>query len=141
VKHHTNVVAAHVPPEDASDVLRNDVVSPTARPTVAIDVTPLLGARTGIGVATAEIMTAFRGLEAGPALVPYTLSVRARRHRADVPADTRFVPLPARVLLTAWARVDSPPIDRWVRPADVIHATNYLTPPSRLPTLVTVYDC
>jgi glycosyltransferase involved in cell wall biosynthesis len=28
-----------------------------------------------------------------------------------------------------------------VRPANVIHATNYLTPPSKLPTLVSVYDC
>ena len=39
----------------------------------------------------------------GPDLVPYTLSARARLHRADVPPDTRFVPLPARVLLRSWA--------------------------------------
>jgi glycosyltransferase involved in cell wall biosynthesis len=116
-------------------------VSPTARPTVAIDVTPLLGARSGIGAAVAEIIAALRALEAGPDLVPYTLSTRARLHRDKVPADTRFVPIPARVLLTSWVRADGPRIDRWLRPAQVVHATNYLAPPSRLPTLVSVYDC
>jgi len=116
-------------------------VAPTARPTVAIDVTPLLGARTGIGAAVAAVVAALRALEAGPDLVPYTLSTRARLHRDAVPPDTRFVPIPARVLLRSWVRSDAPRIDRWLRPAQVIHATNYLTPPSRLPTVVSVYDC
>ncbi len=101
----------------------------------------MIGARSGVGVATAQIIAAFRALEAGPELVPYTLSARTRRHRTDVPADTRFVPIPARVLLYAWARADIPRIDRWLRPARVLHATNYLTPPSALPTLVSIYDC
>jgi glycosyltransferase involved in cell wall biosynthesis len=116
-------------------------VSPTARPTVAIDVTPLLGARSGIGSAVAETVNALEALEAGPDLVPYTLSTRARLHREDVPSDTRFVPVPARILLRSWTRGDAPRIDRWLRPAQVVHATNYLAPPSRLPTLVSVYDC
>jgi glycosyltransferase involved in cell wall biosynthesis len=116
-------------------------VPPTARPTVAIDVTPLLGARTGIGAAVAEIVAALRALEAGPDLVPYTLSTRARLQRDAVPPDTRFVPIPARILLRSWARGDVPRIDRWLRPAQVVHATNYLAPPSRLPTIVSVYDC
>ena len=108
---------------------------------MAIDVTPLLGLRTGIGVAVAEILTALQKLDAAPDLVPYTLSLRARQHRADVPSETRFVPIPARVLLPAWGRFEHPRIDRWIRPARVLHATNYLTPPSALPTLVSVYDC
>jgi glycosyltransferase involved in cell wall biosynthesis len=116
-------------------------VSSTARPTVAIDVTPLLGARSGVGAAVAEIVAALRALEAGPDLVPYTLSTRARLHRDSVPTDTRFVPIPARILLRSWVRADAPRIDRWLRPAQVVHATNYLAPPSRLPTLVSVYDC
>ena len=61
--------------------------------------------------------------------------------RADVPPTTKFVPLPARVLLRSWANRDTPRIDSWLRPARVIHATNYLAPPSRLPVLVSVYDC
>jgi glycosyltransferase involved in cell wall biosynthesis len=108
---------------------------------VAIDVTPLLGARSGIGAAVAEIVTALGAMAAGPELVPYTLSWRARRLKADVPATTRFVPVPARVLLRSWASGDVPRVDRWLRPAQVVHATNYLAPPSRLPTLVSVYDC
>lgn len=116
-------------------------MAPRARPAVAIDVTPLVGVRTGIGNAVAELLTALRDLDAAPDLVPYTLSLRAREHRADLPAGTRFVPVPARVLLASWARVDAPSIDRWLRPAAVVHATNYLAPPSRRPTLVSVYDC
>jgi len=80
-------------------------------------------------------------LEAGPDLVPYTLSTRARLRRDAVPADTRFVPIPARILLRSWVRTDAPRIDHWLKPADVVHATNYLAPPSRLPTVVSVYDC
>ena len=72
-------------------------------------------------------------LEAAPTLVPYTLSLRARRCATDVPPDTRFVPWPARALLRSWARSDVPRIDRWLRPAAVVHATNYLAPPSRIP--------
>jgi glycosyltransferase involved in cell wall biosynthesis len=115
---------------------------PSARnPTVAIDVTPLLGARSGIGATVAEIVTALGAMQAGPQLVPYTLSWRARNHKADVPGDTQFIPIPARVLLRAWARGNTPRVDRWLRRSQVVHATNYLAPPSRLPTLVSVYDC
>jgi glycosyltransferase involved in cell wall biosynthesis len=116
-------------------------VPASARPAVAIDVTPLLGARSGIGNAVSEIVAALNNLEAAPPLVPYTLSLRARSMRTDVPADTRFVPWPARALLKSWAHSDVPRIDRWLRPAEVVHATNYLAPPTRLPTLVSVYDC
>ena len=119
-------------------------VPPSARPSqpaVAIDVTPLLGARSGIGNAVAEIVSALGDLEAAPALVPYTLSARARLLRADAPPDTRFIPWPARGLLAAWARGDVPRIDNRLRPANVIHATNYLAPPSHLPTLLSIYDC
>jgi glycosyltransferase involved in cell wall biosynthesis len=119
-------------------------VPPSARPshtTVAIDVTPLLGARSGIGNAVAEIVAALRDLEAAPTLVPYTLSARARLMRTDAPPDTRFIPWPARGLLAAWARGDVPRVDGRLRPANVIHATNYLAPPSRLPTIVSIYDC
>jgi glycosyltransferase involved in cell wall biosynthesis len=104
-------------------------------------VTPLLGARSGIGNAVAEIVGALGELEGGPTLVPYTLSARARMMKADAPTGTRFVPWPARILLASWARTNLPSIDRNLRPAQVIHATNYLAPPSRLPTLVSVYDC
>jgi glycosyltransferase involved in cell wall biosynthesis len=108
---------------------------------VAIDVTPLVGVHTGIGKAVAELITSFANLEAAPTLVPYALSLRAREHRAQLPPDTRFPPVPARALLASWGRSDTPKLDFWLRPARVLHATNYLAPPSRLPVLVTINDC
>jgi len=109
--------------------------------TVALDVTPLLGARSGIGTAVAEIVGALRDMDDAPIVIPYTLSFRARMLRADAPPDTRFVPWPARALLRSWAHADVPRIDRWLRPACVVHGTNYLAAPSRLPTLLSIYDC
>lgn len=114
---------------------------PPGAPTVAIDVTPLVGVRTGIGAAVSEILGALAALDGAPSLVPYALSVRARGHRAALPAGTRFVPLPARLLLASWTRSDHPRIDRFLGDADLVHATNYLAPPSRHATLVSVYDC
>jgi glycosyltransferase involved in cell wall biosynthesis len=108
---------------------------------VAIDVTPLLGVRTGIGNAVAELIASFASLEAAPTLVPYALSLRAREHRGELPTDTRFPPIPARALLASWGRSDAPKLDFWLRPARVLHATNYLAPPSRLPVIVTINDC
>jgi glycosyltransferase involved in cell wall biosynthesis len=109
--------------------------------TVAFDATPLVGVRTGIGMAVAETFSALQQVGDAPHLVPYALSLRARRHRDMLPETTRFVPYPARFLLRRWAGHDAPTIDRWVRPARVLHATNYLAPPSAMPTLVSVYDC
>jgi glycosyltransferase involved in cell wall biosynthesis len=114
---------------------------PSVGTPVAIDVTPLLGTRTGVGNAVAELITSFASLSAAPTLVPYALSLRAREHRDELPADTRFPPLPARALLTSWAHSDAPKLDHWLRPARVLHATNYLAPPSRLPVVVTIHDC
>ncbi|HEY5015091.1 MAG TPA: glycosyltransferase, partial [Acidimicrobiia bacterium] len=108
---------------------------------VAIDVTPLVGIRTGIGNAVAELITSFASLEAAPTLVPYALSLRAREHRGDLPEGTRFPPIPARALLASWGRADAPKLDFWLKPARVLHATNYLAPPSRLPVVVTINDC
>ena len=34
-----------------------------------------------------------------------------------------------------------PRIDRWTRGADVVHGTNYVVPPTSLPSVVSVYDC
>jgi glycosyltransferase involved in cell wall biosynthesis len=97
--------------------------------------------RTGVGVALAEILDAFNALDDAPQLVPYALSLRARQHRSALPGGTHFVPLPATVLLRSWTRADVPRIDPWLGHADVLHGSNYLAPPSRKPTLVTVYDC
>jgi glycosyltransferase involved in cell wall biosynthesis len=110
-------------------------------PTVALDVTPLIGVRTGIANAVAATFAALMTNVDPPIVEPYALSLRAREHRSDVPDSTHFPPIPARLAIRSWARSEWPRIDRWLGGADVLHATNYLTPPSRLPTVVTIHDC
>src|SRR3989442_987008 len=95
---------------------------------------PAVPARASSGAA--EIVAALGDLDAAPELIPYTLSAGARLLKADAPPEPRFIPWPARGLLAAWARGDVPRIDGRLRPANVIHATNSLAPPSHLPTLL-----
>lgn len=91
------------------------------------------GVRTGIGQTVATLMTALpaRAARLGIECIPYALSRSARRTPERVPASTRFVPIPARVLLTTWGRTSWPRIDRMIGSPDVVHATNYLTPPTQ----------
>ncbi|MBI2169532.1 MAG: glycosyltransferase family 4 protein [Actinobacteria bacterium] len=114
-----------------------------ARPqlTVAFDVTPLVAARTGIGHFVADLYGALLDLEPGPALIPYMLSARARVSDAPVPDDTRRLPLPATVAVRLWRVFGGPPLDGRLAPANVIHGTNYVAPPSRSRAVViTVHD-
>jgi len=106
---------------------------------VAIDVTALLGVRTGIGRSVEEVVAALQSLQDGPRLLPYAIG--RPLHRASLPDGARLVPVPTRLLLAAWTRTDRPAVDRWLRGARVLHATAFVAPPSRLPTLVTVHDC
>lgn len=106
---------------------------------VAFDVTPLAGFRTGIGNAVASTLDALTSLDAVD-LVPFALGLRTPRFADTLPRGTRFVRVPTRALLQAWTRGARPSLDRRLRGASVLHATNYVVPPSRLPTLATVYD-
>jgi glycosyltransferase involved in cell wall biosynthesis len=107
---------------------------------VAIDVTPMLFPPTGIPRSVIETVRALQGLAVGPRLVPFALGLRSPLLRARAPAGTRYVPVPTQALLRLWCRSEHPTLDWLVRGSDVLHATNFLTPPSRLPTLVTVHD-
>ena len=110
-------------------------------PTVAFDVTPMVGFRTGIGLAVAETYAALTELPARPRLIPYAFGLSLRRGQSTLPTGTRVFQVPTRALFWAWARADHPRFDPLLRPAGVIHAMNFVAPPSRLPTLVTVHDC
>ncbi|MFM7617878.1 MAG: glycosyltransferase family 4 protein [Actinomycetes bacterium] len=110
--------------------------------TVALDATPLLCPRTGIGEVVAGILAP---LAARPDLSvrAYALTLRGRHDLAaalpdGVTAATRA--LPARWVRQRWHRADRPGIERWTGPVDVVHATNYVAPPARVPVLVSVYD-
>lgn len=109
-----------------------DVISPLR---AAFDVGPLYGHRTGVGTAVAGMLD---GLVSRPEIepVPYLVSFRSRPQPGH-----RRLPVPGIVASLLWSRASHPAGDRWLRDVDVVHATNYVAPPTRLPTVVSVYDC
>jgi glycosyltransferase involved in cell wall biosynthesis len=116
--------------------------APTAPIRVAIDVTPLVGPRTGVGHVTAAIVD---HLAARPdvRLVAYAVSRTGPGTRdLALPAGTplRVTGVPARALFDAWRWAAHPRIDRWTGPVDVVHGTNFVVPPTAAAALVTVHD-
>jgi len=105
-------------------------------PTVALDVTPLVAARTGIGHFVADLTAALGALEHGPTVRPYVLS-----RRAPVSPDTIRLPLPAGLAVQCWGRLGWPALDARLGDATVVHGTNFVAPPSRRrAVVVTVHD-
>lgn len=111
-------------------------------PTAAVDATPLLGRRTGVGVAVAGMLGALAGGRYD--LVGYGLTGTGwRRLAAELPAGvaTGRGPMPAALLLPVWSRHDHPAVEAWTGRVDVVHGTNFVVPPSRRAArLVTVND-
>jgi glycosyltransferase involved in cell wall biosynthesis len=103
--------------------------------TIAIDAGPLYGHRTGVGVATAGMFGALADV-GDLTLAPYLVSGRSTPQPGH-----RRLPLPGIVASHLWSRSDHPAADRWLADADVVHGTNYVAPPTGLPTVVSVYDC
>ena len=109
---------------------------------VALDVTPLLGPRTGIADFVFGLASALPqdGIETSA----FALSVRMRRHLPDrLPPglDLWHLPFPARVARACWLRWNWPPSELVAGPCDVVHGTNYVVPPSRRAVeVVTVHD-
>ncbi|HSK36207.1 MAG TPA: glycosyltransferase, partial [Actinomycetota bacterium] len=115
---------------------------------VALDATPLLGPRTGVGRYVAGLAEALAGL-AGPepesvALIPFSW-----RGTGDLPAAVPSGPrirvgrrrAPARLLQAAWGRLPWPPVEWLSGPVDVFHATNFVAPPTRrAATVLTIHD-
>jgi glycosyltransferase involved in cell wall biosynthesis len=113
-----------------------------ARIRVALDGTPLLGNRTGVGEVVAGIVDA---LAARPELdvSAYAITWRGRSTLAErLPGSARSATalIPARLARARWMKSDHPRIERWTGAVDVVHGTNYVPPPSRSPVVVSVYD-
>ena len=108
----------------------------------AVDATPLLGARTGVGVFTNALL---RGLGRHPDVdvtaFPVSISGRAEL-RGLVPdgVEVRTPPLPARALHRRWQHHGTPRIDRLVGRPDVVHGPNFVVPPARAARVATVHD-
>lgn len=115
----------------------------SARLRIALDLTPLLGRPTGIGVFTSELVSA---LSTHPDLdlVGYAASWRGRHDlRRLAPGGLELVPrpMPARPLRAAWSHSELPPLEWFSGPVDLVHGTNFVVPPTRrAKRLVTVHD-
>src|SRR5690606_27054055 len=102
-------------------------VTPALR--VAIDATPLLGPRTGIGVFTHQLLAHLPAQRVTPVAYATTWRGRgdlARQVPTGVEVSTR--PQAARPLRKLWAKVDTPPIEWWTGEVDVVHGPNYVVP-------------
>jgi glycosyltransferase involved in cell wall biosynthesis len=110
---------------------------------VAVDATPLLGTRTGIGRFATRLVAELASRD-DVDLVAYAVTWRGRGELADVvPPGVAVVtrPMPARPLHEAWRRLPGPPIEWWTGPVDVVHGTNYVVPPTRrAAAVVSVHD-
>ena len=110
---------------------------------VALDATPLLGRPTGVGAFCAG---ALAGLATRRDVSVSAFAVSWRRRRgiearlpAGVSAGQRA--MPARPLQRAWRRGARPPLEWFVGPADVVHGTNFVVPPTaRAARVMTIHD-
>jgi glycosyltransferase involved in cell wall biosynthesis len=110
---------------------------------VAIDATPLLGTRTGVGRFCEGALGALAS--AGELdMEAFAVTWRRRRRLPPlVPAEIRVRQraMPARPLHLAWAHGSVPAVEWFVGPVDVVHGTNFVVPPTRRAArVVTVHD-
>lgn len=111
--------------------------------TVAVDATPLIGRRTGIGRYVDQLVRAMAGRADGIRLVLTGITVRGS---AGIPRDHRWDvvsrPFPARLARRLWRRgVPLPPGEWFAGRHDVFHGTNFVLPPSHgAGSVVTVHD-
>ncbi len=110
---------------------------------VAVDATPLLGHRTGVGAFCSGLLGALGG---SPELDvrAYAVTWRGRELLAPMlpPGVTRLGGImPARPLHALWRHGPWPPIEWWAGDVDVVHGTNYVVPPARhAARVVSVHD-
>jgi glycosyltransferase involved in cell wall biosynthesis len=110
---------------------------------VAIDATPLLGERTGVGTFVEGAIGAISRLESVE-LLAFAITWRGRGGLRDlVPPGVvtcRF-PMAARPLHRVWSRFDGPVIEWWTGRVDVVHGTNFVVPPAhKAAEVVSVHD-
>jgi glycosyltransferase involved in cell wall biosynthesis len=110
---------------------------------VALDATPLLGIRTGVGVFCREAITSLAS--AGEVDVSAFAVSWRRRHllEGQVPPGARVVgrAMPARSLQLAWRHSELPDLSWFIGEREVVHGTNFVVPPARRAArIVTVHD-
>jgi len=111
---------------------------------VALDATPLLGHRTGVGRFVAELVAALVA-DRLATVDGWVLSGRASAAEVAGLRGLGFTALtrtrvPASVLVPLWARLGRPLLSSLGGPAEVLHGTNFVVPPGPRPKVVTVHD-
>lgn len=110
---------------------------------ILLDGGPLLGQRSGIGRYTAALLGELAVRSDIDVMVTAFTARGQRALRAAVPSGVRVRggPVPARALHTLWKQVSWPPTELLAAGSDVLHATNFVLPPSkRARGVVTVHD-
>ena len=105
---------------------------------VAVDATPLLGVRTGVGRYVSGLLSGLGDLGVRPVLTAFTW-----RGVDALPDHLPHAPrrFSARVLQECWTRVDWPPVEWLSGPCEVFHGTNFVLPPTRRARgVLTVHD-
>lgn len=109
---------------------------------VALDGTPLLGPRTGIGHLTAELLAALAARDELD-LVAYAIRRTGRRDLEGLcppGVRPRGSWIPARYVYPLWERGWGPRVERCIGRVDVVHATNYRVPPARAAVVASLHD-
>lgn len=109
---------------------------------VALDATPLLGQRSGVGNYVRGLVDGLAGLDTGPEVLLTLFSIRGAVPR-PLPTRTRSAPrrAPARLLRRAWTRWDWPPAEILTGRVATFHGTNFVLPPlARAGGVVTIHD-
>lgn len=108
---------------------------------VSFDMTPSIGLRTGIGQVVSHIFESLKDKEEIQ-LEPYALSYKARAYSKELPENTHFISIPARAMLQTWKFSKWPSLKNQLGEIDLIHATNYLAPPTSndVELLITIHD-
>lgn len=108
---------------------------------VLLDGTPLIGHRTGIGRYTASLITELVTMSTVDVRVLGCTLRGWSKLRSATPARVVGLPVPARALRRCWLRSSFPPVELLAGRADLLHATNFVLPPSlRARGVVTVHD-
>lgn len=110
---------------------------------VAVDATPLLGQRSGVGEFVVGLLGGL-GRDGEVDAGAFAVSWR-RRHRAreQLPGGVSFIdrPLPARPIHLSWRTTSLPPFEWVAHGYQVVHGTNFVVPPTRtMGKVVTVHD-
>jgi glycosyltransferase involved in cell wall biosynthesis len=122
-----------------------------ARVRVALDATPLLGTRTGIGHYVAHLAAALaKEPELDVVLTAFTwrgqAELRAMKLDGGAAGETSDHQVhsrraPARLLRSAWSRGSLPTVEVFSGAVDVFHGTNFVLPPTRRAAgVVTIHD-